>query len=543
MARLTAYYGFDQLSLDFNILSRQFVDLEFLDNSYLQTGGVTYEDSLAVFYESQGWLMGAGFAGRGFRLGEGDVLLGTVNAVEAVVIDMDVYDVNWVLSGLQIPLADIFDAIYTPSVTDDWRLLDRMLAGNDLFNLSFQADRAFGMGGHDTLFGEGGDDTLSGGIGNDQLFGGVGSDMLMLDAGDDALYGGIGQDVVVVDGTRAARIDLALTVRQDTGYGRDIITGIEDAVGGLGNDTLSGNAQANILMGVGGHDRLSGRAGEDLLDGGAGNDRLDGGTGNDLLLGGGGDDLLLGGSGADTLRGGSGNDQLFLDGGADVLEGGAGTDWLIHLGSGGVSVDLGVTVAQDTGLGLDRIMGVENLRGGSGADRLSGNGQNNVIQGGGGFDVIAGGSGNDRLEGQAGNDRLDGGSGRDSLSGGVGNDRLIGGTGADVLTGGGNADIFVFRSLNDSTVSARDVIADFQRGQDRIDLSAIDADHLVRGNNAFTVQSGGSFESDKGGQLLIQRSAATNVTDVLMDVNGDGIADAAIRLQGLHVLSAGDFIL
>lgn len=57
---------------------------------------------------------------------------------------------------------------------------------------------------------------------------------------------------------------------------------IENAVGGAGNDVLTGNSATN------------------QLDGGAGNDQLDGGSGNDTLIGGAGNDTVTGGSGDDT---------------------------------------------------------------------------------------------------------------------------------------------------------------------------------------------------------------------------------------------------
>lgn len=76
---------------------------------------------------------------------------------------------------------------------------------------------------------------------------------------------------------------------------------IENAIGGSGNDTLSGNVAANLLSGGAGDDRLFGREGSDRLLGGAGDDRLNGGAGNDLLNGGAGADLLGGGAGADRF--------------------------------------------------------------------------------------------------------------------------------------------------------------------------------------------------------------------------------------------------
>ncbi|MFC7608070.1 M10 family metallopeptidase C-terminal domain-containing protein [Teichococcus aestuarii] len=64
-------------------------------------------------------------------------------------------------------------------------------------------------------------------------------------------------------------------------------------IGGSGNDTLTGTAQADILQGQGGNDTLSG---------GAGADTLSGGDGNDILTGGRGADALSGGAGGDTFR-------------------------------------------------------------------------------------------------------------------------------------------------------------------------------------------------------------------------------------------------
>jgi serralysin len=59
---------------------------------------------------------------------------------------------------------------------------------------------------------------------------------------------------------------------------------IENAIGGGGNDFLSGNAVDN---------RLEGGAGNDTLSGGDGNDTLVGGSGNDVLYGGNGSDVAV----------------------------------------------------------------------------------------------------------------------------------------------------------------------------------------------------------------------------------------------------------
>ena len=59
-------------------------------------------------------------------------------------------------------------------------------------------------------------------------------------------------------------------------------TVIENAIGGMGADTLTGNAVGNLLRGNGGADTIDGGAGDDTLFGGLGDDNLTGGDGTDL---------------------------------------------------------------------------------------------------------------------------------------------------------------------------------------------------------------------------------------------------------------------
>lgn len=128
-------------------------------------------------------------------------------------------------------------------------------------------------------------------------------------------------------------------------YNGDARSLIENAIGGTGNDRLTGNAAANQLTGGDGNDTLSGAEGNDTLDGGNGADNLDGGTGddrltagagNDTVAGGDGNDVMLGQGGADVMLGGTGNDSLVGAGGNDTLTGGAGRDTL----DGGAGKDL-----------------------------------------------------------------------------------------------------------------------------------------------------------------------------------------------------------
>ncbi|MFM7633772.1 MAG: M10 family metallopeptidase C-terminal domain-containing protein [Betaproteobacteria bacterium] len=155
-------------------------------------------------------------------------------------------------------------------------------------------------------------------------------------------------------------------------------------------------------------------------------------------------------------------------------------------------------------------------------------------------DFLFGSSGNDFFYGSGGTDWLEGGTGADRLFGGIGNDRLYGGSGSDRLNGGGGSDIFIFRSLSDSTLSAPDIIEDFSRGIDKIDLSAIEANTKRAGDQAFafagrstSVLSNAISWFESGGNTVIQ-----------LDVDANKTADMQIVLVGTSLgLTAADFVL
>ena len=141
--------------------------------------------------------------------------------------------------------------------------------------------------------------------------------------------------------------------------------------------------------------------------------------------------------------------------------------------------------------------------------------------------------------GASGNDLLVGGIDGDSLSGGAGKDTLIGGLGHDTLTGGSGSDIFRFTSVAEmgSSSTACDTITDFRRGEDRLDLSRIDADSATSGDDAFgslTLVTGGGFSAP--GQLRFTGGVLYGNTDM------DADAEFAIALTGVTTLSLQDVI-
>lgn len=168
------------------------------------------------------------------------------------------------------------------------------------------------------------------------------------------------------------------------------------------------------------------------------------------------------------------------------------------------------------------------------------NGSNNL---GIAFDVVIenaiGGARADRITGNNAANRLTGNGGNDVLSGGSGNDVLTGGRGADRLSGGSGRDVFDFNALADSgtTSGARDSLADFVRGTDRIDLSTIDARPSVAGNQAFTFIGAAAFGANATGQVRFANGVLQASTDA------DSAPELTIAVTGISRLAAGDLIL
>jgi Ca2+-binding RTX toxin-like protein len=141
------------------------------------------------------------------------------------------------------------------------------------------------------------------------------------------------------------------------------------------------------------------------------------------------------------------------------------------------------------------------------------------------------------LRGNTGANALAGGAGDDVLIGGLGNDRLDGGLGSDLLAGGAGADMFSFTSVAGSPASAlRDTIADFTAGLDRINLSSLDTNPLVAGDQAFTFLGADAFRG-LAGDLRV----AGGIVEA--DLDGDRIADLSIAVRGITTLDAADFFL
>jgi Ca2+-binding RTX toxin-like protein len=164
--------------------------------------------------------------------------------------------------------------------------------GANLENLTLSGGGSISGTGNalaNVLTGNSGNNTLSGLDGNDRFVAANGD-------GIDNYYGGAGTDTYDLSNTLAnATVNLVRGTGTSALTGADHLTGIENVIGSDGNDTISGNAGANVLSGGIGIDTIYGGGGGDTLNGGGSADHLYGGKGGDVFTGGAGaDDLHLG---------------------------------------------------------------------------------------------------------------------------------------------------------------------------------------------------------------------------------------------------------
>ena len=333
--------------------------------------------------------------------------------------------------------------------------------GSFLLSVRSDATWVVGTAGNDVLSGMDNDNIINGAAGHDVLRGNGGNDRLIGGAGNDGLLGGTGFDTADYSGNSTVIVNLGLSGGQQTGQGKDSLHSIEGVIGGSASDLLTGSAVDNSL------------------DGGLGNDRLDGAAGNDTLIGGQGNDTIMGGAGEDTLA---------------------------FTAGGGRTINLGLTSAQNTGEGMDRIVAVEHINGTNLNDSFTGTAGNNRLDGAGGNDVLIAAGGNDTLLGGLGNDTINGGAGIDWLE--MTNDR---GTAVDLA-----------KTVAQSTGEGLDVILGIEN------VEGADGNDRIFGNALANMLDG-----DDGNDLLDGRGGVDRLL-------GDDGRDTLKGGAGNDILTGGD---
>ncbi|HEY0131538.1 MAG TPA: calcium-binding protein [Allosphingosinicella sp.] len=413
--------------------------------------------------------------------------------------------------------------------------------------------------GNDTVTTGGGNDRLVGGDGSDRFFlhlggddfasGGTGNDIFLLGAAmtsADRIEGGDGTDTLVLQGDYAEGLVLSANVIEIENV--SFLAGSNTALGEPGGnrfDYALTTDDSNFAAGV--QARINGSAllaGEDLT--------FDGSAETDARF------VVYGGRGMDDLTGGAGNDIFFFaEGGrfaeGDTVDGGGGYDGLFLRGN--YTIDF----TQEGYAGA--LASVENLT-------VTGAGDERYARGGGtefdysitwDGDLLAGGlimtvngstlgaeeslafNGSEETDGSF---RLFGGFGNDVLTGGSGADTILGGARGDTLTGGAGNDVFRYDKVEESNSTERDGIQDFNAG-DVIDLSRIDANTLVAGNQAFSFIGGAAFSGTAGELRFENISLGGPVWMVQGDTNGDGVSDYEVVLviNPPDPITSSDFIL
>lgn len=493
------------------------------------------------------------------------------------------------------------EAIYATQYDDILRAQDH----DTYYDALGGDDQIYAYTGNDTLIGGDGFDTLSGGAGDDVIDGGgtgaedelhYGSflvDSVIVDmmngvatssAGDvdqfvnifrvvgshggdllignneanefvggsasDTIDGGGGVDRVRYDletgiGNYGINANLRTGVVQAGYLGMDTLRDIEWIVGSIRDDTISGNADSNILEGYLGNDVMDGRGGIDTLSFFVSGFRVSvdlAVTTRQYTIGAGFDTI----TNFENILGSRFDDTFFGDRRDNVIEGGAGADIIDGRGNGAsgdtasyeqsgarVIVDLTAGTASGGDATGDTLSNIENLTGSAHNDHLTGSRIGNSLFGGSGKDVLKGLRGNDVLEGGddqdrlfggAGDDALIGGLGQDTLNGGSNNDTLIGGVGHDRLDGGNGRDRLIGENGNDDLFG--------RQGADEINGNR-GFDDLRGGSGDDTLRGGSGNDTITGGlgqDLLVGNSGEdifvfTDLGESTNDTSRDEIQD------------------
>ncbi|HEX9931422.1 MAG TPA: calcium-binding protein [Allosphingosinicella sp.] len=386
--------------------------------------------------------------------------------------------------------------------------------------------------------GDGGDDRADGMSGNDILYFGKAF------TGADRATGGDGRDVLVLQG------DYALTL-SSTSLATIEVLSLQGGASSRWGDTANASYDYAITM-----DEANVAAGTQLIVNAqslvAGESvTFDGSRETD-----GGMFLVYGGYGTDDLTGGAGNDIFYFEAGrfgsGDTVDGGGGRDAVVIGGYGPDPVNpLVVTFAAGSFTSVEALSFNSRFNTDpSAAPSYAVVLENGNIASGGTLIVNASSLGYAQVldfDGSAVADgalEIYGGYGADTLSGGANADTIMGAVGADLLSGGGGGDIFRYDRVADSYTGSRDTISAFETGSDRIDLSRIDANVHLGGDQAFRhVADFTGAGAASAGELRIRADlAAPNRWFVEGDTNGDGRADLAIALFDTPLIIAADIV-
>src|SRR6266571_7488409 len=399
-----------------------------------------------------------------------------------------------------------------------------------------------------------GNDTITGMAGVDHLYGGAGNDTIVGGGGADILDGGTGTDTVDYSASSGGvTVNLGNAGAQSGGDAAgDVLSNFENITGSAFNDTLIGDAGANVLTG---------------------------GAGNDVLIGGGTGNLLVNGSfEANHIAAGSWAPTATLTGWTAASGDFETWNHLTISGQTYTASDGVQSIELDSGMGLDSFyQDVQTVSGAqytlafdaamrAGAPSSTGtiqifwNGSlidsfdptstswathSYTVTGDGGsdrltFSEVA--ADNDSLGGLidnvrlVGNDILDGGAGNDTLIGGAGNNTLIGGNGIDTADySTATAAVTVDLSMTGAQ-NTRGVGTDTLSGIENLTGSSYN-DTLTGDANANVISGGAGNDTIAGGAGADTLDGGTGTDTVDYSASSAGVT---VNLTNAGAQNGGD---
>jgi Ca2+-binding RTX toxin-like protein len=485
--------------------------------------------------------------------------------------------------------------------------IERVVGTKNIDNMTGDLnDNIFeGQDGDDILSGADGKDTLTGGRGGDELSGGAGTDILVGGTGDDVFKGGADNDTLRGDGEYRIKItanssDYSVTVGTHTvtlaqenhdGTSSDIIAKLKDLLqndlnirdlGSIDNDsdsiyittylestvvssgtnseTIANSAELTIDNVINNHEYKFDIGGQEISytsDADATLKEILEGLKADF------DD------GSNTTAQGYGtvktddetvptkliiNTNSFEHGITEVDNNlvlkNLSTDTADYSSaSGAIDVDMRLAnnqVKNDGENAKDDLVGIENIKGSSDADKIQGDTSSknlaNKFEGGAGSDIISGGTGDDIIYGDYESGSTTDDNDGDDLKGGAGNDTIYGQDGDDTLEGEAGNDTLDGGTGNDSFILGHKDGEDIIDGGD--DVDSVDYSSLSGTQNLSV-----TLDTDTDTDVTLSSSGDTdtikNVENVIGgagndSVQGDRLVNVLTGNAGDDILSGGD---
>jgi Ca2+-binding RTX toxin-like protein len=384
--------------------------------------------------------------------------------------------------------------------------------------------------------------TTNAGIGAMLAYGGDGNDTFAATVGDGiaTFDGQAGTNTFDLSQISAdATVNLAAGTASSAQTGAATLIAVQNVVGGLGNDTITGDANNNTFFAaVGdGNDSYTGGAGSDTYD----LSRTAAGATVNLWVGTAtsadtGTDTLVG---IENLVGSTGDDRFVaaIGDGNNSYDGGAGNDtYDLSATAAAATVNLALATPQfiSADAGTDTLTAIENVTGGAGNDTITGDTNANVITGGAGNDTLLGGAGNDTFVATAGD----------------GNDSDNGGGGSDAMTGAGNDIYFVdstgdsvTENLNEGVDTVNVTLNSYTLGTNVENLAFIGGGGFTGTGNALdnTITGGGGVDTlnaGAGNDILIG-GAGNDIFRFFSGFGADTITDFTIGQDKLDISGLG----